>query len=221
MELVERSVAQMLAMGKRNTSHLFAAPFVLGAFLRAGCVIKGLRFANYALNIFEQTQIESYPGKAEILRLKANLLILKQYPDFMPEPQVGGEDADRYAEELMAVYETLPKAPPYKPRSGPLPRLTMLDTPVEDEENPSDIESLFKLALELARSKDLVIVELRCSVDLLRYYMHIGNMEQAWNTVPIVKEVMSRMKGNPNKGELHRANFVISLVNPTCIFGQV
>mmetsp|Transcript_3218 Transcript_3218/g.4434 ORF Transcript_3218/g.4434 Transcript_3218/m.4434 type:complete len:602 (+) Transcript_3218:2-1807(+) len=221
VELVERAIMQALATGKQNTTHLFLAPVVLEAYLRAGYVTKGLRFAHYALNVFEQTDTETYLGKAELLRLKANLLILKQCPDFMPEPQVGGEDADRYAEDLIAVYETLPKAPPYKPRSGPLPRLTMLDTPVEDEENPSDIESLFKLALELARSKDLVIVELRCSVDLLRYYMHIGNMEQAWNTVPIVKEVMSRMKGNPNKGELHRANFVISLVNPTCIFGQV
>lgn len=222
--MVERGIAIMF--GERNrqeASYFIMGPAVLNAYLRAGCVDKGLRLANFALRYFHETDMETTLGTAEVLRLKANLLTLKHFPDFIPEPQVGVKIADNYAEDILDVYESLPKDILRRPAHiGPLPKLTILERATNEQfEDKTSIESIFKKALELAHAEGFVIVELHCSVDLIRYYMHVGNMELAWKTVPTVKEVISRMKCNPNTEEIHRANFVISLADPSILMKQV
>lgn len=210
MDAIELAIKQMLGR-KGDSTHLYIAPLILEAYIQTRSVDRGLSIANYILKKHSEYNIEGFLGKPELLRQKANLFILKKYPDFIPEPQTI-KLADASIQDIVNLSEPEIHLDQVMPAYGPLEPPMGIQYQSTSEIENDDIEMMLRSAMNLAQTRGLYTIELRCAIDLTRFFLYLGDARQAVDAVQIVKSSCARMKGPADTRELQRAHYVISLV---------
>lgn len=210
IDIIEYAMFQYFESANMSTEisqfYYFPITTVLEAYIQARQVDKGLAMATDILNNLDVLEAETIFGKAEMMRQKANLLIMKQYPDFVPEMHKVMKEDPSAVQDMLSTCQIPLK--PLKTVTNPAP------PPQHQQHNvvSEDIEALLCSAINSAHVRGLYTIELRCAIDMVRYFLHIGSIKQAVDTVLIVKDCVSRMKGSEDAIELQKARYIISLV---------
>ena len=212
LQTVEAGVSATMAKFGNSIDVCLATP-LLEAYIATHSIEKGVGVANHILKKSNEFNLESCLGKAELLRQKATLLMLKKFPDFVPESSMQ-RVTDSSIADLIAFGEQLNNNQNVMLGPQPLPVLnSFAHVPTTSTESANeDIELLLRSAINLAHTRGLCLVELNCAIDLVKYFVHCGDKTQAQETVQIVKDACSKIKGDPLCKEFQRAQQVVALV---------
>jgi len=210
---VEHAVSQLVErIG--DSGDLLLVPSLLDAYVQTRSVEKGLWIANYLLNKCASLGLEGYLGKSELLRQKANLLIIQRHPDYIVDSQITS-NIEPAIHELLVLADNQGgyQMTTVRPVNDTLVlHATTTMTNTQPENAYEDIEGVLQAAMHLAHSQGLYTVELWCAMDWLRFLLYGGQKLRARELVPVLKDIWARMKGSENTKEFQKLKVLISLV---------
>eukprot|EP00027_Filamoeba_sp_ATCC50430_P012124 CAMPEP_0168572408 /NCGR_PEP_ID=MMETSP0413-20121227/17922_1 /TAXON_ID=136452 /ORGANISM="Filamoeba nolandi, Strain NC-AS-23-1" /LENGTH=289 /DNA_ID=CAMNT_0008605463 /DNA_START=407 /DNA_END=1273 /DNA_ORIENTATION=- len=198
-----------------DSADLCMAPLLLEGYIQTRNVDKGLYTINYVLKKCTDLNIEGFLGKAELLRLKAKLLLMKKYPDYKPDVQVTNGQivmAESVVNEILEYPVSSPEdkfhnitsmhynneTTRYRPticinfpgRSATIqPSLDSIPH-TEITASNEEVEILLRSALNLSHTRGMYTIEVRCAIDLARFFLLCGDRTQVMEASQILKEAL-------------------------------
>ena len=152
---------------------------LLEACIRSGQVEKGLKFVNVILSKCAEYNLEGSLGRSELWRLKGKLLLLKRRKQMMEctkqlFPSLSNSDLFTEIDSEMVERTT----------SEPLVDIT-------------EVESLFKAAFQDAQSRGLLVIELKCAIELSQLYLEAGDSNLKAQSANMLRSVCAKFEDTP------------------------